>query len=56
LGKILVAGYITAAAAHHVSSSSVMFTAIEHLVSLFGIVAIASKIGGAAFASVSTFG
>jgi hypothetical protein len=44
------------AAAHLVGSSAMMFTAMEHLVSASGTVAIASKIGGAAFASVSAFG
>jgi hypothetical protein len=44
-------------AAHLVGSSAVMFTAMmEHLVSASGTVAIASEIGGAAFASVSVFG
>jgi hypothetical protein len=47
---------IMAAAAHLVSSSAMMFTAMEHLVSASGTVAIASEIGGAAFASVSAFG
>jgi hypothetical protein len=45
-----------AATAHLVSSSAMMFTAMEHLVFASGTVAIASKIGGAAFASASAFG
>jgi hypothetical protein len=55
-GEILVAGSIVAAATHLVSSSAVMFAAMEHLVSTSGTVAVASKIGGAAFASISAFG
>jgi hypothetical protein len=47
---------IVAAAAHPVSLSAVMFAAMEHLVSACGTVAVAYEIGGAAFASVSTFG
>jgi hypothetical protein len=47
---------VVAAAAHLVSSSAVMFTAMEHLVSVSGSVAVASEIGGDAFASVSVFG
>jgi hypothetical protein len=47
---------IVAAAAHLVSSSVMMFTAMEHLVSASGTVVVASEIGGAAFASVSMFG
>jgi hypothetical protein len=45
-----------AAVAHLVSSSAVVFAAVEHLVSASGTVAVASEIGGAAFASVSAFG
>jgi hypothetical protein len=47
---------VMAAAAHLVGSSAMMFAAMEHLVSAFGTMAVASKIGGAAFASVSAFG
>jgi hypothetical protein len=47
---------VVAAAAHPVGSSVVMFAAMEHLVSTSGTVAVASEIGGDAFASVSTFG
>jgi hypothetical protein len=38
-----------AAAAHHVGSSAVMFTAMEHLVSTSDTTVVASEIGGAAF-------
>jgi hypothetical protein len=55
-GELLVVVSIMATAAHLVSSSAMMFTTIEHLVSASGTVAIASKIGGAVFASVSVFG
>jgi hypothetical protein len=48
-------GFVAAAAAHLVSSSAMMFTAMEHLVFASGTVAIASEIGGAVFASVSMF-
>jgi hypothetical protein len=46
---------IMAAAAHLVGSSTMMFTAMEHLVSASGTMAVASEIGGAAFALVSAF-
>jgi hypothetical protein len=46
---------IVAAVAHLVGSSAVMFAVMEHLVSAFGTVVVASKIEGAVFASVSTF-
>jgi hypothetical protein len=49
-------GSITAAAAHLVGSSTIMFATMEHLVSASGTVAVASEIGGTAFASVSAFG
>jgi hypothetical protein len=55
-GEILVAGSVVAAAAHLVGSSAVVFATTEHLVSASGIVAVASEIGGVAFASVSAFG
>jgi hypothetical protein len=45
-----------AATAHFVSSSAVVFTAIEHLVSASGTVVVASKMRGAAFTSASAFG
>jgi hypothetical protein len=47
---------IVTIAAHLIGSSAVMFTAMEHLVSASGTVVVPSKIGGAAFASVSAFG
>jgi hypothetical protein len=47
---------IMAAAAHLVGSSTAMFVAMEHLASASSTVAVASEIGGAAFASVSAFG
>jgi hypothetical protein len=47
---------VVAAAAHLVGSSAMMFAAMEHLVSASGNVAVASEIGGVAFASVSAFG
>jgi hypothetical protein len=47
---------VMATAAPLVGSSTVMFTAMEHWVSSFGTMAIASKIGGTAFVSVSAFG
>jgi hypothetical protein len=46
-------GFATAAVEHFVGSSAAVFTAIEHLTSASVIVAIASEIGSAAFASVS---
>jgi hypothetical protein len=49
-------GSVMAAAAHLVSSSATMFAAREHLVSASSTVAIASEIGGTAFASASAFG
>jgi hypothetical protein len=55
-GEVLVVVYIVATAAHLVGSSAVMFAAMEHLVYASGTVAVASEIGGAAFALVSTFG
>jgi hypothetical protein len=47
---------VVAAAAHLVNSSATMFAAMEHLVSASGTMAVASKIGGAVFTSVSVFG
>jgi hypothetical protein len=52
---MLVAGSVAAAVALLVGSSAMMFVAREHLVSAFGTMAIASEIGGAAFASASVF-
>jgi hypothetical protein len=47
---------VVAVAAHLVGSSVVMFAGMKHLVFASGTVVVASKIGGAAFASVSAFG
>jgi hypothetical protein len=46
---------VMAAAIHPSGSSVVMFDATEHLVSASGTAAVASEIGGAAFASASAF-
>jgi hypothetical protein len=46
---------VVTATTHLVGTSAVMFDAMEHLVSASGTVVIASKIGGAEFASVSVF-
>jgi hypothetical protein len=46
---------VMAAAVHHGGSSAVMFATIEHLASASGTAAVASEIGGTAFASASTF-
>jgi hypothetical protein len=54
-GEVLVVVSVMAAAAHLVGSSAVMFAAMEHLVSASGTSAVASKIWGAAFASISVF-
>jgi hypothetical protein len=48
LDEILVVGSIAGAAAHFAGSSAAVFTAMEHLASASGIVAVASKIGSAA--------
>jgi hypothetical protein len=56
VGEVLVVVSVVVVVAHLVGSSSVMFAAMEHLVSASGTVVLASKIGGAAFASVSVFG
>jgi hypothetical protein len=55
-GEELVVVSVMATVAHLVDSSAVMFTAMEDLVSASGTVVVASEIGGAAFALVSTFG
>jgi hypothetical protein len=44
-----------AVAAHFANSSTAVFAAMKHLASASGIVAVASKIGGAAFVSASAF-
>jgi hypothetical protein len=48
-----VAGSVGAASICPGGSAAVMFTAAEHLASASGITAVASEIGGAAFASAS---
>jgi hypothetical protein len=48
-----VAGSVGAASVRPGGSAGVMFAAAEHLASASGIAAIASEIGGAAFASTS---
>jgi hypothetical protein len=45
-----------AAITHFAGSSAALFTAMEHLASASRIVAVASEIGGAAFASASAVG
>jgi hypothetical protein len=45
-----------AVAAHLIGSSAAVFAAMEHLVSASGTMALASEIGGTAFASASAFG
>jgi hypothetical protein len=46
---------VVAASVHPSSSAAVMFAVMEHLASASGTAAVASEIGGAAFASASTF-
>jgi hypothetical protein len=46
---------VVAVAVHPGGSSAVMFAAMEHLVSASSTAAVASEIGGAAFASASAF-
>jgi hypothetical protein len=46
---------VVAVVVHPGGSSAVMFAAMEHLVSASGTAVVASEIGGAAFASASTF-
>jgi hypothetical protein len=55
-GELLVAGFPTVVVEHFVSSSAAVFAATEHLTSASVIVAIASEIGSAAFASTSVVG
>jgi hypothetical protein len=54
LGEILVAGSVVAATAHFAGSSAAVFVATDYLASASGIVAVAPKMGGDAFASAST--
>jgi hypothetical protein len=46
---------VVAVAVHPGSSSAMRFAGMEHLVSTSGTAAVASEIGGAAFASASAF-
>jgi hypothetical protein len=46
---------VMAATVHPSGSSAVMFAATEHLVSASSTAAVASEIGGTAFASASAF-
>jgi hypothetical protein len=55
-GEVLVVGSATVAVAHFAGSFAVVFTAMEHLASASSIVAVASEIRGAAFASTSMVG
>jgi hypothetical protein len=52
-GRVPVVGSVGAASVHPSGSAAVMFAATEHLASAFGTAAVASEIGGAAFASAS---
>jgi hypothetical protein len=47
---------VVAIAVHSGGSSTMIFATTEHMVSASGTGAIASEIGGAAFASASAFG
>jgi hypothetical protein len=55
-GEVPVVVSVMTAAVHPSDSSTVMFAAMEHLISASGTVAVASKIGGTIFASTSAFG
>ncbi len=52
-GRVSVAGSVGAASIHPGGSAVVMFAAAEYLASASGTATVASKIGGAAFASAS---
>jgi hypothetical protein len=52
-GGVPVVGSVGAASVYPSGSAAVMFAAIEHLASASGTTAVASEIGGAAFASTS---
>jgi hypothetical protein len=52
-GRVPVAGSVGAASVRPGGSAAVMFAAAEHLASASGTAAVASEIGGAAFASAS---
>jgi hypothetical protein len=52
-GGVPVAGSVGAASVHPGGSAAVMFAAAEHLATASGTAAVASEIGGDAFASAS---
>jgi hypothetical protein len=52
-GGVPVVGSVGAASVRPGGSADVMFTAAEHLASVSGTAAVASEIGGTAFASAS---
>jgi hypothetical protein len=52
-GGVSVVGSTGATSIHPGGSAAVMFAAMEHLASASGIAAVASEIGGPAFASAS---
>jgi hypothetical protein len=54
-GGVPVVASVRAASVHPGGSAAVMFAAIERLASASGTAIIASEIGGAAFASASSF-
>jgi hypothetical protein len=56
MGEVLVVVSVVTAVAHLIGSSTMIFAAMEHLLSASGTMVVASKIGGAAVASVSAFG
>jgi hypothetical protein len=54
-GGVPVAGSIGATSVRPGGSAAMMFAAAEHLASASGTAAVASEIGGTAFASASAF-
>jgi hypothetical protein len=54
-GGVLIVASVVDAFVHLGGSAAVMFAAMEHLSSASGTTAVASEIGGAAFASASVF-
>jgi hypothetical protein len=54
-GGVPVVAYVGVASVHPGGLAVVMFAAMEHLASASGTAAVASEIGGAAFASASVF-
>jgi hypothetical protein len=54
-GRVPVVASVRAASVHPGGSAAVMSAAMEHLASASGTAAVASEIGGAAFASASAF-